>query len=153
MIYQHSACKPPLLCVIDSWTHHVDHGVSRSRYFVFCVFCVTEYFVTSFLTMGDSSFVAEGNRNEFRITNFLLNLFEFFLQIIWNSTLMCRSSAAIRISGFLLNVSTAADTPMLRWWPSSQRMKPLLFPWSDKIIRIIVSYYVIACLLRTLAAK
>jgi hypothetical protein len=28
--------------------------------------------------MGNSSFVAEGNRNEFRITEFLLNLLEFF---------------------------------------------------------------------------
>jgi hypothetical protein len=27
---------------------------------------------------GDSSFVAEGNRNEFRITDFLLNFVEFF---------------------------------------------------------------------------
>ncbi|XP_046446006.1 F-box only protein 21-like isoform X1 [Daphnia pulex] len=45
MIYKDSACKPPLLCVIDSWTHHDPDRI----------------FYNVLFDDGDSSFVAEDN--------------------------------------------------------------------------------------------
>jgi hypothetical protein len=44
----------------------------------------------------------------------------FFFQIIKNSTLMCRSSAAIRISGFLFNGRRYSNAEMMTLFPEDE---------------------------------